>query len=264
VNALTTAAAEYLSAGFSIIALSGKQPNAAIHPHGLRQPLVGQPETSEDLALLEQVFLHRDTTGVGIVIQYPYAVVDIDGEDGAQQFAGVIGGTTFNETPVARTARGLHVWFGFLTREPQRTVKLGPKLDLKGVGGYVAAPPSVHPSGFVYEWLVPIAPGGVLNPPTLAPDGLAAVLRDQANTLGEYRQLRPAGQPASLAALVRHVRHLEEGNRNNGLHWAASAAADDGFPREEAEPQLIEAAVLAGLDRQEAMVTIRSAYRRAR
>lgn len=275
VRPLVQAARDYLSAGLAVIALAGKAPNAAIHRHGLREPLAGIPDPHDpghhdcagcsDDAMLAAVFTHPDTTGVGIVIQYPCVVVDIDGPDGADELFALTGTTDLGDTPVAKTSRGLHVWYGFegLT-EPQRTAKLGTRLDLKGVGGYVAAPPSVHPSGHVYEWLEPLAPSGVLRPPLALPDGVIGALTRQAALAAEYRPLRSPNQPASLDALVRHVRHLEEGNRNNGLHWAASAAAEDGFAFEEAQPRLLEAALAAGLDRQEAMTSIRSAYRRPR
>lgn len=261
---LELAAADYINAGLAVIALTGKQPNSSIHKHGLREAITGTVEEPEDWATIIRVFRHPDTTGVGIVIQHPYVVVDIDGEEGAQQLLELTGTVDLGNTPVAVTSRGLHAWYGVFAAEPQRTAKLGAKLDLKGVGGYVAAPPSVHPSGHVYTWLTPLAPAGVLTPILELPEGVAEMLADQAKLARDYAPLRSPNAPASLDALVRHVRHLEEGNRNNGLHWAASAAASDGFPYDEAQPRLLEAAIAAGLDRQEALTSIRSAYRRAR
>ena len=37
-------------------------------------------------------------------------------------------------------------------RIPGSSSKLAPGVDLKADGGYVIAPPSVHPNGNVYEW----------------------------------------------------------------------------------------------------------------
>jgi hypothetical protein len=53
------------------------------------------------------------------------------------------------------TARGRHLFF----RHPQVQVhnsagKVAPGVDIRGSGGYVVAPPSVHPSGRVYCWSV--------------------------------------------------------------------------------------------------------------
>lgn len=262
---LASAAFDYLSAGLAIIALNGKAPNSTIHPHGLRNSMQGVPESADDDALLERVFTHPETTGVGIVIQAPYVVVDIDGEEGAAQLLALTRTTILESTPVARTSRGLHVWYG-VAGAPQRTAKLGPKLDLKGVGGYVAAPPSLHPSGFVYEWLAPLVDreSGQINPPMELPEAIELLLANQQALTEQVRSLHATNGPGSLDALVRHVRRLEEGNRNAGLHWAASAAAEDGFPFEVAAPQLIDAATAIGLDRREAMTAIRSAYRRPR
>ncbi len=56
------------------------------------------------------------------------------------------------ETPTVRTARGVHLYTQ--TSEPVvgRALSWG---ELKAEGGMVVAPPSVHESGHVYEWLVP-------------------------------------------------------------------------------------------------------------
>jgi len=59
------------------------------------------------------------------------------------------------ETLVVKTGRGFHVYFrtdypinGFAVNIPG----LG-RVDVKGEGGYVLAPPSVHPNGRIYEFL---------------------------------------------------------------------------------------------------------------
>ena len=53
----------------------------------------------------------------------------------------------------AITAKGRHLYF----RQPEQAIgntvrRLGPGLDTRGDGGYVLAPPSVHPSGTLYAW----------------------------------------------------------------------------------------------------------------
>lgn len=53
------------------------------------------------------------------------------------------------------TSRGRHVYF----RTPEVTIrnsasKIAPGIDVRGEGGYVLAPPSIHPSGRRYEWSV--------------------------------------------------------------------------------------------------------------
>jgi hypothetical protein len=69
------------------------------------------------------------------------------------------------KTPIAATGKGYHVYFshpGFSVKNA--TSLAGVKgLDVRGDGGYVVAPPSLHPSGRQYMWTsrglnVPLAP----------------------------------------------------------------------------------------------------------
>ena len=72
-------------------------------------------------------------------------------------------------TPLVRTGSdGWHLYFDF--PEGQEVTnsagKLGPGLDVRGVGGYVVAPPSLHPNGKRYAWHPGRAPSdGVVPPP---------------------------------------------------------------------------------------------------
>lgn len=121
--------------------------------------MYGAPEGREDVALLVKVFEMSTTTGIGIVIPALTVVVDIDGENGAQAWRRIVGERDFiPTTPVARTARGLHIWF--ITAGQLHSITVEPGLDLKALGGYVAAPPSVHPSGARYQWLTPLVVDG--------------------------------------------------------------------------------------------------------
>ena len=60
------------------------------------------------------------------------------------------------ETPVVKTGSGgEHIYFkhpGFEIRNSAG--KLGRGIDVRGDGGYVVAPPSVHPNGNRYEWVI--------------------------------------------------------------------------------------------------------------
>src|SRR5262245_62023855 len=51
------------------------------------------------------------------------------------------------------TARGRHLYFRMPETSVRNTAgKIAPGIDTRGDGGYVLAPPSVHPSGRVYCW----------------------------------------------------------------------------------------------------------------
>ena len=272
---LVAAAGDYLTRGLSVIALTGKTPNVRVHRHGLDEPLVGAPESDEDWALIRDVFEHAETTGIGIVIPYPYVVVDIDGEEGAIQWAELINGLHFgSEEPVprwvAKTGRGLHLWFACAT--PTGSIKLGSKLDLKGQNSYVAVPPSRHPDGHTYEWLLP--PGD--DAPLEAPALLVALIEDHAfdvaGRIAAKETRRLAWGPrfeegdhtfyaqASHDALIKGMETAVEGNRNNYLHWSAATLVEEGGSDDEFNA-LAETALARGLTAEEVRRTIRSARR---
>ncbi len=268
---LVAAAAEYLNLGLSVIALTGKTPNVRVHRHGLREPLSGAPDPGDIEGVLTDVFDHPDTTGVGILTNFPYVVVDIDGPEGADQWEALVGDTLGGATWVAKTGRGLHLWFA--TSTPTGTIKLASKLDLKADGGYVAAPPSRHPDGGTYQWLT--APSAEWPPKEVA-ERLRERIEDHVSDLqGKLRAKdirRHAWGPAfeegdktffaqaNHDALIEGMSKAEDGNRNNYLHWAAATLSDEGGSDDEFE-LLAAAALTLGLDKVEVKRTIRSARR---
>lgn len=60
------------------------------------------------------------------------------------------------ETPVSKTGTGgEHIFFKHPGIEIHNSAgKLGQGLDIRGDGGYVVAPPSRHPNGKYYEWVI--------------------------------------------------------------------------------------------------------------
>lgn len=90
-------------------------------------------------------------TGRGLV------VLDLDGVDEVAAFAAIVkphGGLP--ETLVAQTGRGFHI---YLAGDWQTTRKVNGLL-VRGRGGFVILPPSMHASGRQYQWIkqAPIAP----------------------------------------------------------------------------------------------------------
>ncbi len=57
-----------------------------------------------------------------------------------------------DHTPVVKTGKGYHIYFR--TPTPIKSTKF-PNLDIKGEGGYVLAPSSIHPNGTQYQFLNP-------------------------------------------------------------------------------------------------------------
>jgi putative DNA primase/helicase len=80
-------------------------------------------------------------------------VFDVDGPEGEtalQELVRKYG--PLPQAPMVKTGRGRHLYF----RPPASGIAIpcsaGGGLDLRGDGGYVVAPPSVHRTGVVYRW----------------------------------------------------------------------------------------------------------------
>ncbi len=183
-------------------------------------------------------------------------VLDIDVRQGGSGFAGfnLLQREALIGSPwaVVRTPRGgMHVYF---RGTGQRSGHVAARhIDFRGQGGYVVAPPSFVAGR---RYVLIDRPGG------------GAVI-DWARA----RELLDPRPPAQLWAADRAVRRCDpgqlaawvaaqpEGNRNNGLFWAASRVIEAG--RADALAQLALAAQDAGLSELEAVRTIRSAARHA-
>jgi Bifunctional DNA primase/polymerase, N-terminal/Primase C terminal 1 (PriCT-1) len=82
-------------------------------------------------------------------------VLDIDGEDGEGSLLRLEGEHgVLPPTVEAITGKGRHCYFRTRRSIHNSVGQIGIGLDIRGDGGYVIAPPSVHPSGRPYAWSV--------------------------------------------------------------------------------------------------------------
>jgi hypothetical protein len=181
--------------------------------------------------------------------------------------------------PVVRTARGVHV-YARCAEMPARNGQ-GFFEDLHVgqiiVNGNITAPPSVHPSGWVYQWHG--SPQRVPYLRSLADIGIERRDVATAVTAAPRPLPRPACRGAwaagirdprayALAALRREcdqILNALAGHRNNQLYRAALKVAKyaDVIPTEQLAEHLARAATRAGLDQAEIRGTIRSGFTRA-
>ncbi|WP_158579874.1 bifunctional DNA primase/polymerase [Geodermatophilus marinus] len=197
------------------------------------------------------------------------AVLDVDGEPGRDSLAdleaahGALPGTV-----TALTARGCHLLYRWPGGLGNGAGTYGRGLDHRGDGGYIVAPPSVHPTGHVYQWLT--ADGSDPRPwAHPLPDWPAHVLRTGARAAAPRPVVVPLHRPGDgpLAGLVRVVLNAQPGTRNNAVNWASYRAGEHiargRLAPEAAASALLAAAAAVGLPEHEAVRTIASGLRSA-
>jgi hypothetical protein len=149
-------------------------------------------------------------------------VVDIDPRNGGQPDTALM-------TATATVATGGGGWHLYYRHPGGPTVPALPGragIDIKGDGGYVAAPPSVHPgTGRPYQWtarravaeMPPALRAAITPPPAPAPLPRGPVATRSAGGISS-----PA---ALLAAHLRAVEQAPEGRRRTTLYGAARGVA---------------------------------------
>jgi hypothetical protein len=197
-------------------------------------------------------------------------VLDIDPTHGGSRSIKSLIDRHGDLSTVPRVRTGSAGWHLFFARSGQpihnSAGRVGEGLDVRGDGGYVIAPPSVHVSGRPYVWEID---------PVCLPD-LPAWLRELATAPETMRHTRPIGPTrvdrdvsswasSAFDAEVRHVRSATTGTRNVSLNRSAFALGqivgagllDQGA----VERTLIECALDVGLTEREAAMTVRSGLR---
>jgi hypothetical protein len=150
--------------GFRIFpcAVRGKTPAT---PNGCKDATSG-------VALIKQWWEHEPRYNIGLATGSPSGVfvIDIDGleaEAALKELERELG--ALPSTVEALTARGRHLYFSMPADVSVRNSasQVAPHIDVRGTGGYVLTPPSVHPSGKIYSWSVDCASVIAEAPPWL-------------------------------------------------------------------------------------------------
>jgi hypothetical protein len=242
--------------GLDILALQGKTPHPKHNPRGFKSPI-------PSFSAWADACKDKAVTGVGIVCTPRLWVLDIDGEEGwdALYRLGIF--PLDVPTAVTVTARGAHFWFESQVDVTSRGAgpRFLPHVDLKA-SGYVAAPPSLHPSGAVYRWTDTSLVVGSFPYAAQAPAALMAFLEElsfQETTFApsDYRLIARK----DIGPLVSHLKgSTEEGSRNGTLNWCALRAGASGHSLQETMEALLPVAVSIGLTPRESRATIRSGW----
>lgn len=143
-------------------------------------------------------------------------------------------------------------------------------LDCRGEGGYVAAPPSIHPDGGVYRWWDPAVP--VAEAPRWLLDLLAPVATSAPTIAAVWAQPERGAAAERLTAYGRtaldgayqDILGAGEGNRHDVIRnkslWLAKLAAGGCIGWAEAEAALIAAGDATGKDPREVRRAVQWGY----
>ena len=255
-RALAEAALAYARRGWPVLPLEprGKRPAGRLVPNGLH-------DASSDPATVERWWRRMPGANVGLATGVAFDVLDLDGAAGAASLGRLV--ECHGELPagpVVVTGKGRHHYFAPTGLGNRAGVVAG--LDFRGLGGYVVAPPSVHPSGRHYRWHV-----SPLTPLPEAPAWLLSLLSHPAGP-STPPLASTCSSPYGRAALEREAGRVAlapVGARNDTLNRAAFAigrlVAGGEVDVEEAAWALLVAAERAGLTRREAERTLASGLR---
>ena len=92
---------------------------------------------------------------IGLATGTAFVVLDVDGEEGLATLADLEdlhGWLPIGPASVTGSG-GMHLLFAGNARVRNSVQLLGPGLDTRAAGGYIVAPPSIHPDGPRYTWL---------------------------------------------------------------------------------------------------------------
>ncbi len=154
-------------------------------------------------------------------------VVDVDGDEGSKTLAewqNCYGGIA---TATVKTHRGHHFYFCCPDNlEIGNKVGLVPGIDIRGEGGMVVAPPSVHEEGTIYEWITP------LSELAQAPDWLLEMVAGGLHSREQATAELQGHEPPSGAV-------IPIGQRNAKLFQRGCAMRGQGMEQPEIEQTLI-------------------------
>ena len=229
-------ALDYVARGWPVfpLAAAGKLPAIANpHPYGSPERAAcrgecgldghGLHDASLDPDRIRRWWTEHPRANIGLRTGVAFDVLDVEGEEGDRALGALAreaGGTLETMGPMVETAHGSHLFF--LPTGAGNRAGIVPQVDWRGAGGYVVAPPSVHPSGHVYRWLPGLGPDTPLEP---APAWLLDLVRPPRPAPGgpvpiRGRSTNAYGQRALEAELGR-LALAPVGGRNHALNKSA-------------------------------------------
>lgn len=151
VNKTEQSALDYLKRGWSVIPVRPREKRPAIRWLEYQSRLAREDE-------IKRWYQHREDANVAIVTGAVsgLVVVDIDTRHGGEESLAELvrqHGPLPDTIEALTGGGGRHVYFTHPGGTLNNRVGFVPGIDLRGDGGCIVAPPSVHPSGKRYTWV---------------------------------------------------------------------------------------------------------------
>jgi hypothetical protein len=198
-------ALDYLRRGYSVIPLRPRS----------KEPLILWQEFTKRHATESEIsaWFASGENNLGIVTGSisGFVVVDVDGEEGLVS-SRTIG---LKSNTVALTGKGEQYCFQCPTVPLKNAVRILPGIDIRSEGGYICAPPSIHPNGKRYTWL--------LGPSRTLPNFPQSLLAPKST--GSIPDAKPEGWISEA------LNNLKEGSRNDTFARVVGKLHHNGLDR---------------------------------
>jgi hypothetical protein len=209
-NRHLAAALDYLARGWSIVPVAARAKRPIVRWETFQHRLPGQDQLVAWFRRWPDANLAVVTGALSGLV-----VLDVDPRHGGEQSLAMIEerhGRLPATIESVTGGGGRHVYFAHPGHEGRNRVGLMPGLDLRGDGGVIVVPPSIHPSGNPYRW----RPGHGPEETTVAalPRWLEAEQQStgpvQGHTLAYWRKLLREGvaegqRNSTIASLTGHL-----------------------------------------------------------
>ena len=223
----------------------------------------GLHDASTDPEMIDRWWRQHKGAAIGVPTGVQWDVLDVDVKaavDGRVHLPylnrlGLLNGCQ----RVAQTpSGGWHLYFKATPGVTNRS-NAGLGLDVRGLGGYVLAPPSyIDTDDYAGTYEDHGKTKGSNDEPLLW-NLIVSALQPMNTVKKEPVPLLPSERRASVAHLREWLLNRQSGERNNSLHWTVCRCIEDGIDPHE----MVEPALEIGLDEEEVLATIGSALRRA-
>ena len=240
------AALDYAAQGFAVFPCWPRSKTPAVK-RGFKDATTN-PATIRRWWLADATYNIAVATGIvsGVLI------LDVDG---------AIGATTLHDLEAAHgslpvtscsiTSAGCHLWFRISDNVQSTAGRVGRGLDIRADGGYVIAPPSIHPDGVIYRWsnaaALAAAPAwliGLTRPKPASISARATLNMRRSGPADAYGQAALDREIKALAAALPGARNQQLNRASFALHQLVAGGELDG---ELVHQHLIAATIANGL-----------------